>query len=223
MEASLVAQQRALKNQLAANRHALKALEDKRRKSVARASRFGLGLQAVKSVLAAYVFSGHRASLAAVLAQKLYKKKESDEEIDWQRAVEDLYLAASMEDLQKLDDGSEPASVKAASVARSFLAKAAVSDWVVEQNFRHGVAPDSFQVRQHYQVVSGQNDTCDTPVVAAASSSLRTRAFRRWAQRWAKTWGFKQGRLRRQEDLPDDEVAEKARAVGWKCSCALAV
>jgi len=203
----------SLQKLLAANKRAQRVLREQQRRDAAKASRFGLGPQAARSVLAAYVLSGHSASVAAILAQQLYKPKLEDVEVNWEEAVENLYLATSLDELMKLHDESDESAVRAVSTAQTFLAKAAVADWVVDQNYRHGVAPSCAQVRGKYQAALHLSSQGDAQPADWENVELKQRSVNRWAQRWAKAWGFRRGRLPCHEDLPEEEIARKARRI----------
>ena len=194
-----------LKRQLKETAKALRTTSQRQRRVRKRESSCGLGPAACKQVLAAYILSEYDVGKAATLAQHLASAARSGEPLQaGERFVEDLFLAASQEDILSVSFPTDQAWQSAVAKAGKFLAEEAALTWVGVQNYQHGSAPTAREV--FLQVRLSQ-----TGGISDEDAMPRPRSINAWAARWRQRWGVQRRALKFQEDLEPETLLKKAR------------
>ena len=156
-----------------------------------------------------YERAGYDARAAAVflLGVAAKRKWEMRAEIDVRRLVDDLFMEVDLDRLALLCDVANPSDVVAMRTALRFWEQWALAAWVKEVNQRKGVAPSTEMVLDRLE-----RQRLDLPeaVRPAGKGDVAMAKARAWACKWRRRWGFRYGAIRAREDIPAEEMREKA-------------
>ena len=153
--------------------------------------------------------AGYDASAAAVFLRGVAAKRkwEMRTEVDVRRLVDDLFMEVDLDHLALLCDVANPSDVVAMRTAVRFWEQWALAAWVKEVNQRQGVAPSTEMVLDRLE-----RQRLDLPeaVRPAGKGDVAMAKARAWACKWRRRWGFRYGTIRTREDIPAQEMREKA-------------
>jgi hypothetical protein len=199
-------QQRAgVKAALAANRRQLKQA---RAAATARAREWELGAGLQHTVLIVYVLAGHDTEPAVHFLATAGRVRQWPQKTAHalQTLVEDLFLAADVDELAALTDTNSSSDIAAMHSAAQCLEEWRLYKWSVVQNTEKGVAPStrtSLQRLADTRSASGHADPHARGTVAQSRARMFMTRFRR-------RWGGRYGAIRECDDAPIAELVEKA-------------
>lgn len=185
-------------------------LEQQRRRRLEQRenTNYGLPAAAIRAVLAAYVLSGYKASLAGMLASRLTCLKcPTAVDTNWDKVAEDIFFACTYDEIAAVHAPDSKPAVQAVEAARRFLSEYDLVGWVRAENAK-GFAPSSSSsvaYREHLRGIRLNEEQVIFP----------SRKVRKWVQRWRRRWAVRRGQLRRAEPLPPGLVCLKASQICW--------
>ena len=129
--------------------------------------------------------------------------------------VDRLCLVASDAEFLSIEDSNSHAAWRARKDAVRFLADSRVCEWLAEVNATKGVAPSSADVHSRFafEVNRILHGRLECELVATPFLSL---AQRSWAIRWRLRWKVTRACIKQREELPLDEMQQKAQAPGTR-------
>ena len=160
-------------------------------------------------VLLAYALSGYSADAAVCLLNRRarqygWRDLPHDDVVG---IVEDLFLAADVDELAALRDPEGPHGASALTAATAYVEEWRLAQWVAEQNRTAGVSPTTASVLERY---SKQCADLPASINPAAQHVVGSAAVRSWASRWRRRLGGRWAVLRPCDQLPLDAMREKA-------------
>ena len=210
--AELQANVDAVNKEIAATRKRLRAEADKQkqeRRKEKNAWKLKEGLRNV--LLIAYVLAGYTAIAAAkyLIGEAARRKWSVKPEEEVRMLIEDLFLAATEQELADLCHLPDPKDPRAAKMAVRLVEEWRLAAWVENLNYARGVAPSTEAVLQRLGQQLQALPAGVRPDAPGVSAEGRARM---WAMRWRRKWGAKYGSIRPKEDIQPAEMRQKASA-----------
>jgi hypothetical protein len=214
---ALLSERERLKSEMAATKRQMKQSEQKA-KAAARlaAQQWQLAPRLKTVVLTIFLLAQYQPAPAVKLlhhtAHKRSWPQKDDEELE--RMVEDLFLAADVEQLGRLVDLDDPEDSSVATEALKYLEEWRAVEFVRDANSRLGVAPSTEDILRQLEANRLQIPESLRPVSKGTAAQAKARM---WAKRWRERWGGCYGKLRLRDDTPVAEMQEKdcLFAGGW--------
>ena len=206
---ALRAQRTRLKSEMAATKWHIKQ-EEAKAKAAARLAvqQWQLAPRLKAVVLAIFLLAQYQAAPAIKFLHHIGQKRswpqKDDEELE--RIVEDLFLAADVEQLGRLVDLDEPEDSAVATEALQYLEEWRAVEFVRDANSRLGVAPSTEDILRKLEANRLQIPESLRPVSKGTATQAKARM---WAKRWRERWGGCYGKLRLRDDTPVAEMQEK--------------
>ena len=145
---------------------------------------------------------------AAFLARAAAKRKwPARPEVEVRRLVEDLFMSADLDEYTRLCDSAESPFPSALQTAIKFWEEWALAEWVDAANQNKGVAPSTEAVLERLERRRALIPENLRPPSRGVPAEVKAR---RWACRWRRRWGFRHGAIRAREDIPLEELRDKA-------------
>ena len=170
-----------------------------------------------KVVLSLCVFDKGDSSRAAMLLEKSMRttRGKAFGLGVMRETVERLCLAAGDEEFLSIEESNSYAAWRARNDAVRFLADARVCEWVAEVNATQGVAPSSADVHARFafevnRILHGR------PECELVATPFLSPAQRSWARRWRLRWKVTRACIKQREELPLEEMQQKAQAPGTR-------
>ena len=175
---------------------------------------------AQRVALILYDKGGHDPAAAAAdfLAKEAQKRQwPAKPEAEVRRIPQDWFLEIDINDFNDLCDSASPSDPGAMRLAMQFWQEWSLAAWVEDANFSKGVAPSTAIVLDRYEQLR-----LDVPEAArpAARGVVAQGKARAWALRFRNRWGLKHGAIPAVDDVPVQEMNQKAR-VQYKRKAAL--
>ena len=214
---ALRAERKRLKSEMAATKRHIKQ-EEAQAKAAARLAvqQWQLAPRLKTVVLTIFLLAQYQAAPAIKFLHHTGHKRswpqKNDEELE--RMVEDLFLAADVEQLGRLVDLDEPEDSSVATEALKYLEEWRAVEFVRDANSRLGVAPSTEDILRKLEANRLQIPESLRPVSKGIATEAKARM---WAKRWRERWGGCYGKLRLRDDTPVAEMQEKdcPLAGGW--------
>ena len=205
--------QAALDAALTATNKAIKAAQKRLRSQ----RRFPKALQRVALIL--YDKGRHDPAAAAEFLAKEAQKRQwpAKPEAEVRRIPQDWFLEIDINDFNDLCDSARPSDPGAMRLAMQFWQEWSLAAWVEDANFSKGVAPSTAAVLDRYEQLRLDVPEAARPAARGVVSQCKARA---WALRFRKRWGLKHGAIPAVDDVPVQEMNQKAR-VQYKHKAAL--
>lgn len=138
--------------------------------------------------------------------QKRHWPEKSDEELE--EMLMDYFLDADPHEVAGLSDITNPSDAVALRVALDYVEQWRLVMWIQDINDQKGVAPSTDAVLQQLEVSRSGLPADVRPVARGNSADGKNRM---WAKRLRKRWGGRHAKLRVREDIPLQEMRDKAR------------
>lgn len=203
---SLLERQRANRAALAENRRAMRSEEKAEEQRRAKIWRVTPWLRNV--ILILYVLASHSKEpvlkYLATVARRRKWPPLSDEDVG--RALDDLYLEISMEELMALADKDSPADPSAMREASRVYEEWRLAKWAERLNLQRGLAPTTAMVLEQYRDNREQVPEAARPRYCGVAAEAGARM---WAWRWRQRWGGRYGGIPTRENVPLDERRAK--------------
>ena len=198
--------QRAVRAALAENRRAVRLAEKAEEKRRAKIWRITPWLRNVVLILCLFASHAKEPVLKymATVARRRKWPPLSDEEVG--RAVDDLYLEVSMEELVALADKEKPTDPSAMREASRVYEEWRLAKWAERLNLERGLAPTTAMVLEQYRENREQAPEAARPRYCGVAAEVGARM---WAWRWRQRWGGRHGSVPTKENVPLDERRAK--------------
>ena len=113
-----------------------------------------------------------------------------------------------IDDFTDLCDEANPKDPGAMRAAMKFWQEWSLAAWVEHSNFTKGVAPSTAAVLDRYEELRVDVPEAVRPAARGVVAQGKARA---WAFRTRKRWGLVHGSIPTREDMPVEELRQKAR------------
>ncbi|CAE7913906.1 unnamed protein product, partial [Symbiodinium necroappetens] len=151
-----------------------------------------------KRVLLVYMYSGHCSQVAAEFLRRCFAgcQAAAEESMDYEAVVEDLYLAAPLDEIVDLETAPLTCvRTSDALAAMEFTVQQKLHSWVASLNTEKGVAPSRSMMVAYAMdnIPSAVPDELRAGLVQRLNGSPR--AQRKWLARFRRQWQCRVGRL----------------------------
>ena len=203
--------------QLAEAKRQLRAEADRKKKAEARRrAQWKLDLQVQRVALILYDLAGGNKEAAAAFLNKTAAKRKWEarpltELID---EVRELFLRTDLEEYAALVDVFNPTDAGAMRVALCFWEEWSLAEWTKEANQEKGVAPRADVLLQRLEE---RRQRLPEAVRPPGKGSVFEPRARMWLTRWRRRWGGKHGAIRTRDELPVQEMRDKAPMINLLC------
>ena len=149
------------------------------------------------------------AAAAAFLAREALKKQwPAKPEAEVRRIPQDLFLEADIDEFNDLCDAANPKDPGAMRIAMKFWQQWSLAAWVEDANFSKGVAPSTGVALDRHEQLRHDAPEAVRPAARGVVAQGKARA---WALRFRRRWGLRHGAIPTRDDLPVQELNQKAR------------
>ena len=173
-----------------------------------RARAWELTAELRKSPLSVYVLGGYEVEPAVRFLRDMGQRRRwpSIPDAAAHRMVEDLFLAADLEEIAAVSAAPDPHDSPPMRAAMKAVEEWKLVVWTRMQNSERGVAPSTDAVLQRLaadRALAGHPCPHDRGTVADSPARM-------WATRWRRRWGGRSGTIRVVDELPVAERRDKA-------------
>ena len=191
--------QKAIRAALVENRRAMRIAEkaeEERRAKIWRITPWLRNVIMILYLLASYSKEPVFKYLATVARRRKWPPLK-DEEVG--RAVDDLFLEISMEELMALADKDKPTDPSAMREASRVYEEWRLAKWAERLNLERGLAPTTAMVLEQYRDNREQVPEAARPRYCGVAAEAGARM---WAWRWRQRWGGRYGSIPTKENVP---------------------
>ena len=200
-----------------AKRNLMSEADRKKIAEARRSAQWRLERQRLGGALILYDLAGYNKEAAVAFLNKTAAKRkwEARPLAELDNEVGELFLRADLGEYAGLVDVANPTDEVAMRVALQFWEEWSLTEWTKEANQDKGVAPRADVLLQRLEE---RRQRLPEAVQPPARGSVFEARGRMWLSRWRRRWGGKHRAIRTRDELPVEEMRNKApiASIFWR-------